>query len=43
MSVHKYNFKFIEEIAKPVEPVNGQDERRINAPPLTASPVFVDG
>ena len=24
MSVHKYNFKFIEEIAKPVEPVNGQ-------------------
>ena len=23
--------------------VNGQDERRINAPPLTASPVFVDG
>ena len=33
----------VEKIAKPAEPVNGQDERRINVPPLTASPVFADG
>ena len=38
-----FKFPFIGEIAKPAEPVNGQDERRINAPSLTASPVFVDG
>ena len=31
------------EIAKPADPVNGQDERRINAPPLTVPPVFADG
>jgi len=37
------NFPFIGEIAKPAETVNGQDERRINAPPLTAPPVFADG
>ena len=43
MSVHKYNFKFIDEIAKPVEPVNGQDERRINVPPLTVPPDFAKG
>ncbi len=30
-------------IAKPTEPVNSQDERRTNASPLTASPVFADG
>ena len=35
--------EYKEVIAKPAEPVNGQDERRINAPSLTASPVFVDG
>ena len=29
-----------EQIANPAEPVNGQDERRKNAPPLTAPPVF---
>ena len=36
-------FRFIGEIAKPAEPVNGQDERRINAPPLTVPPVFAKG
>ncbi len=35
--------QFVEQIAKPVEAVNGQDERRINAPPLTAPPVFAAG
>ena len=30
-------------IAKPAEPVNGQDERRINAQPLTVPPVFAAG
>ena len=35
-------FPFIEEIAKPAEPVNSQDERRTNAPPLTVPPVFAD-
>ena len=25
------------------EPVNGQDERHTNAPPLIAPPAFVDG
>ena len=34
---------FIEKIAKPAEPVNGQDERRKNASPLTAPPVFAEG
>ena len=29
--------------AKTGEAVNGQDERRINAPPLTALPVSADG
>ena len=29
--------------AKPDEPINGQDERRIYAPPLTATPVFAKG
>ena len=33
----------VEKIAKPVEPVNGQDERRINAPPLIVPPVFANG
>ena len=33
---------FIEKIAKPAEPVNGQDERHINVPPLTAPPVFAN-
>ena len=34
---------FIEKIAKPAEPVNGQDERRKNASPLTVPPVFAEG
>ena len=29
--------------AKDLNAVNGQDERRINAPPLTALPVSADG
>ncbi|ADO35998.1 hypothetical protein ELI_1008 [Eubacterium callanderi] len=37
------NFQFVEQIANPVEPVNGQDERHINVPPLTVPPVFADG
>ena len=31
------------EVAEPAALVNGQDERRINAPPLTVPPVFADG
>ena len=37
------NFPYLSRMAKPAEPVNGQDERRINAPPLTAPPVFAKG
>ena len=29
--------------AKLAGPINGQDERRINAPPFTVPPVFADG
>ena len=36
-------FSLSGEIAKAAEPVNGQDERRTNAPPLTAPPAFADG
>ena len=36
-------FEAMTDIAKPAEPVNGQDERRINAPPLTVPPVFAKG
>ena len=32
-----------QQIAESAGAVNGQDERRINVPPLTASPVFADG
>ena len=32
----------VEEIAKSAKPVNGQDERHINVPPLTVPPVFAD-
>ena len=32
-----------QQIAESAGAVNGQDERRINAPPLTAPPVFADG
>ncbi len=35
--------EIIVNIAQPVAPVNGQDERRKNAPPLTAAPVCADG
>ena len=39
--MHKYNFKFIGEIAKPVEPVNGQDERGLSYTPcLLIKPVL---
>ena len=31
------------QIAESAGAVNGQDERRINAPPLTAPPAFADG
>ena len=43
MEISTNKLFFIEKIAKPAEPVNGQDERRINAPPLTVPPVFADG
>ena len=43
MEINTNKLFFIEKIAKPAEPVNGQDERRINAPPLTVPPVFADG
>ena len=43
MEISTNKLFFIEKIAKPAEPVNGQDERRINAPPLTAPPVFAKG
>ena len=32
-----------QQIAESAGAVNGQDERRINAPPLTALPVSADG
>ena len=32
-----------QQIAESAGAVNGQDERRINAPPLTVPPVFADG
>ena len=31
------------QVAESAGAVNGQDERRINAPPLTVPPVFADG
>ena len=43
MEINTNKLFFIEKIAKPAEPVNGQDERRINAPPLTVPPVFAKG
>ena len=38
----KIEISFIREIAKAAKPVNGQNERRINAPPLTVPPAFAD-
>ena len=43
MEINTNKLFFIEKIAKTAEPVNGQDERRINAPPLTVPPVLADG
>ena len=43
MEISTNKLFFIEKIEKPAEPVNGQDERRINAPPLTFPPVFAKG
>ena len=44
MEINTNKLFFIEKIAKPAEPVNGQDERRIfYAPPLTAPSVFAKG
>jgi len=42
MEIDIKKFQFAEKIVKPVEPVNGQDERRINAPPLIVPPAFAD-
>ena len=42
MEISTNKLFFIEKIAKPAEPVNGQDERRISCAAVDSPPVFAD-